>query len=854
MAVTILQRPEGAILSTNGVSGALTDFAGDAVITAVSHGLSADQIVYIESDVEDYNGFWYVSVSSANQFQLKRYPTDMAVDYIADATVTYYASTYNHGWSCVHLPITYRLSNDLYPTNSADTTRNINSVQEANGYTVLQLSGSLGSGVNTYDFVKITVPLDTDLSGVYQILEFISPTVLLINLLYDSGNNFTGATALKHYNNYNIIVRVYAGINASHQWTAQKPYELAATIEYIPDENNEVFFSINELLKSYIETRNNTLLGTLPNNIDFWTNFYIETAERYDDSDGYTFGTNTSAYTSDQSNFEGTAVNAKLEFKNPQSGYLSDYLMTNNAAKFLTLFTIPVLFQCGDDTPNCYSDISFLSVGDAIVLKQEFYLNGTLQTTTYEDIETSSGVIRTELEADCTYDRVDLTLIGLEAWTSEVSAADNNWRAVTYGNGLFVAVSSNGTGDRVMTSPDGETWTSRTSAADNSWQGVTYGNSLFVAVASTGTDRVMTSPDGITWTLRSTAGDAEQWVDVVYGNGLYVAVGVGGGAVMTSPDGITWTLRTIPSANDLYSVTYGNSLFVAVGDSGYTITSTDGITWTQRTPASLSDWVGITYADRLFVAVSNVGSVNSISTSPDGITWTLRTAPNTNVIEAVTYGNNLFVAITSTGTGNRAIKSNDGINWVADDTTADNDWRWVTFGNGIFVAVAASGTGDRVMITSEGNFSETKQFRIDCGCVNQEIRLTWLNNLAGFDYWAFTGKKDVIREIQEVMTTKKNILPTWPKSYGADADTIKKQTKRVSNKAYTVRSQFLTADEADALSYIKSSILVQIINSQSDRRTVTVDSDSFIVRKDGDDTHEVAFNISFTDDIPVQTA
>ena len=56
-----------------------------------------------------------------------------------------------------------------------------------------------------------------------------------------------------------------------------------------------------------------------------------------------------------------------------------------------------------------------------------------------------------------------------------------------------MAVADTGTGNRVMTSPDGVTWTARTSAADNAWRGVCYGNGLFVAVADTGTgNRVMT--------------------------------------------------------------------------------------------------------------------------------------------------------------------------------------------------------------------------------------------------------------------------------------------------------------------------------------------------------------------------
>ena len=79
-------------------------------------------------------------------------------------------------------------------------------------------------------------------------------------------------------------------------------------------------------------------------------------------------------------------------------------------------------------------------------------------------------------------------------WTIRTSATDTSWNSVTYGNGLFVAVATTGSGDRVMTSPDGITWTSRTSAADNFWLSVTYGNGLFVAVAYTGTgNRVMTS-------------------------------------------------------------------------------------------------------------------------------------------------------------------------------------------------------------------------------------------------------------------------------------------------------------------------------------------------------------------------
>jgi gliding motility-associated-like protein len=291
---------------------------------------------------------------------------------------------------------------------------------------------------------------------------------------------------------------------------------------------------------------------------------------------------------------------------------------------------------------------------------------------------------------------------GITMWTARTSAADNSWISVTYGNGLFVAIAGSGTGNRVMTSPDGITWTARTSAADLGWFSVTYGNGLFVAVATTGTgNRVMTSPDGINWTARTSAADND-WFGVTYGNGLFVAVAYSGtgNRVMTSPDGITWTARTSAADNYWYDVTYGNGLFVAVAATGAgnrVMTSPDGINWTARTSAADNIWSSVTYGNGLFVAVAATGAGNRVMTSPDGITWTARTSAADNFWWGLTYGNGLFVAVSFSGTGNRVMSSPDGITWTAQTPAADNNWYGVTYGNGLFVAVANSGTGNRVM-------------------------------------------------------------------------------------------------------------------------------------------------------------
>jgi hypothetical protein len=288
------------------------------------------------------------------------------------------------------------------------------------------------------------------------------------------------------------------------------------------------------------------------------------------------------------------------------------------------------------------------------------------------------------------------------AWTVRTSAADNSWQSVTYGNGTFVAIAYTGTGNRIMTSPDGINWTIRTSVADYSWSSVTYGNGLFVAVSMNAiTNGVMTSPDGITWTGRVSA-NANYWTSVTYGNGLFVAVANTGtgNRVMTSPDGMTWTARSNPVDNNWTSVTYGNGLFVAISSNGSgnrVMTSTDGITWSTQTSALDSAWNSVTYGNGLFVAVSI--SNGNVMTSPDGITWTLRTGINVQW-NSVTYGGGLFVAVGYTTGTNGVMTSPDGIIWTSRTTIASN-WLGVAYGNGTFVAVANSGTGNRVMTSGK---------------------------------------------------------------------------------------------------------------------------------------------------------
>jgi len=367
---------------------------------------------------------------------------------------------------------------------------------------------------------------------------------------------------------------------------------------------------------------------------------------------------------------------------------------TNRVAFVTTTNTYAVMNAENSVFNGSDYDVARLSSGGVITLK-----NCTLVNNTKFGLITYNGTVATDMLEAATA----VYSAGIK-WTSQTGYTyDNDWVGVTYGNGLFVAISRTdvGTNNRVMTSPDGINWTVRTSAEANSWQNITYGNGLFVAVASDGTHRVMTSPNGITWTAR-TAAAAYGWYNVIYGNDTFVATNIDHQYTMYSSDGITWTLSNIiPETCQFYGLTYGNGKFVAVANNGTAraMYSSDGITWTSSGAVDASLWVNVTYGNGKFVAVAN-GGTNRIAYSSDGITWTSIPAPDTTTSgwNCVNYGSGLFVATSSSGT---VMTSPDGINWTMRTAAANNYWRRVAYGNGMFVSVASTGTGNRVMTSGK---------------------------------------------------------------------------------------------------------------------------------------------------------
>lgn len=430
MSLSIVKRPYGYINGTTEYIGAYIN--GSSTITQTSHGLSTGDIIYIT--FSQATGFWYVNKLDANTFTVSEYSGASAYVFIGDNVFTYY-KTQSYNWNAVHLPIIYKLSSNLWPTNSVDTARNVSSYANDNGYVKLTLSGAIKSDVTELEFVKVTY-VGGDYA-IYQILSWYSTSIVTINLPYVLGITFSSVQY--YYNNYHARIRIYAGIDPSHQFASQKPMALITEQKMVPDSSGIITFNISEFIKQQIEIiSNNLLLGTLPNNIDAWCAFYITYAEGYDYSQGgYTLLDYIGSYTDDSSTFTGFAVNADLPFKNIYSGAMSNYICGDiSSLKFLTPSNYPEV------TSNNYFDISFINQfsqgnrtpADTSILrmKREVYNNGTIANLYFDSINDNDyGIYRFSVSQSIYLeDRIDITLqlkqsssllASIHSWSNEGS-------------------------------------------------------------------------------------------------------------------------------------------------------------------------------------------------------------------------------------------------------------------------------------------------------------------------------------------------------------------------------------------------------------------------------------------------
>jgi hypothetical protein len=319
--------------------------------------------------------------------------------------------------------------------------------------------------------------------------------------------------------------------------------------------------------------------------------------------------------------------------------------------------------------------------------------NASTTPITYGVLAKNSGTttnIQTNLPGpvNLTSSETSLSITQLDTFTSRSSAVGNNIiQSITYGNGVYIAVASNGT---VVTSSDSITWTIRNAGTNSALQVVKYLNNLFLVGGGNGSVTLFsTSTDGITWTTRNVGLPGTQINDISYGNGVYVLAPASTGTVRTSTDTVTWTSRVSASNFNTISLAFGDNIFVA-GNANFMSTSTDGITWTTRLSAPSNAFVA--YANGEFVAIGA-----AVSTSTDGITWTTR-ALLSNVTAGIAYSNGIYLAGYSGG----IYTSTNTITWTTRQRAGfgTTGLKCVGTGNGAFLVAGNAGRLEDTIVPS----------------------------------------------------------------------------------------------------------------------------------------------------------
>jgi hypothetical protein len=151
---------------------------------------------------------------------------------------------------------------------------------------------------------------------------------------------------------------------------------------------------------------------------------------------------------------------------------------------------------------------------------------------------------------------------------------------------------------------------------------VTYGDGIFVAVGDDGL--IASSTDGVVWTRRE-SGDDEDLRGVTWNGARYIAVGLGG-PILASDDATIWRPVGAPFDLPLVGVTWSGSRFIAVGDGATILSSGDGEVW-EAAATGGGEWVLHAVACGGGVCVTGGSYLwsthyeGTMLRSTDGLTW-----------------------------------------------------------------------------------------------------------------------------------------------------------------------------------------------------------------------------------------
>lgn len=280
------------------------------------------------------------------------------------------------------------------------------------------------------------------------------------------------------------------------------------------------------------------------------------------------------------------------------------------------------------------------------------------------------------------------------ARTIPAAGASRGYYGCAFGNGIFVATTGGGASTVAASSTDGLTWTSRTIGSGD-WRAVTYGNGVFIAIGY-GSDLVQKSTDGINWITGTTLPVSSNWIDITYDSTLnrFVAISATSGTIAAYSDdnGTTWNSCVLPTTATWRSITTNNlGLFVAVANNSatYGAYSRDGITWSGSTLPATATWTSVCYGSAPGVFSASAASSTIAATSIDGILWNIQVQVN------AVWNKTIYAPVTWRTGDSLTINNNAR---VTVNTNQSKFWISMTITNGeLYVTNSSTTTGIRFL-------------------------------------------------------------------------------------------------------------------------------------------------------------
>lgn len=143
-------------------------------------------------------------------------------------------------------------------------------------------------------------------------------------------------------------------------------------------------------------------------------------------------------------------------------------------------------------------------------------------------------------------------------------------------------------------------------------------------------------------------------------------------------------------------------------------------------------------------------------------------------------------------------------------------------------------------------FSEVKTIKIADQCNENDLILTWINTLGGYEQWNFSARKSKGWDNIEKNVFNKDLFSSWDTEFisgSQDRKTLRNRWR----PSITVRSQLLNENEATTISRIKLSNQVFMVQG-SNLIPVQVDTGSFQYFTDREKLPNIEFKITLPEE------